>query len=569
MAGLEQHAEHLAPQLNRRHALEQLDAAFVGHALVFGVARLERLTGQVVQVRAFGRGEQRPVPLFDDTLHEQVGNPVGGVHVVGATTIVAGVLAQVEELLDVHVPGFQVGAHGALALAALVDRHGGVIGHFQEGHDALRLAVGALDVGAHGANARPVVTETARKLGKERIVANGAENAVKIIRNGGQIAGRELRAQGAGVEQGRGAAHEIEGREQLVELDGTLFAVDLIDRKPHRHAHEEGLRQLDAMALMVDEVAVVQGLQTEIGELQVTVGVQRLAEAGKVIAAQFGVEQFMLDALENEGAEGLGIAPIHIRLGGVLRGQHQVGQRLGAQLIHQQACRDVGIIGILLDQGPSTHDQRSGDLVLGHAVIQVAQGLVENRHGIRTRQSGARLVHQRTDAGDIQGLDAAIIHLDVQHTGWRSGISLPVLLGALTGAGFTVQNVSASDLVMPFAHQRQFDLILHVLDVDRATTRRASLEGRHHGFGQFGDRLMDTHGGRRRATLDRQKGLGQGNIDLAWIETSHLAITAHDAELTRHIQCDIPHRLGGQRGGMWLLDRRRSRSGRNHDGVST
>jgi hypothetical protein len=65
---------------------------------------------------------------------------------VRAAAVVTGVLAQVEEFLDVEVPGFQVGAHRALALATLVDRDGGVVDHLEEGHDALALAVGALDV---------------------------------------------------------------------------------------------------------------------------------------------------------------------------------------------------------------------------------------------------------------------------------------------------------------------------------------------------------------------------------------------------------------------------------------
>jgi hypothetical protein len=80
---------------------------------------------------------------------------------VGAAAVVAGVLAQFQEFLDVHVPGFQEGAHRALALAALVHRDGGVVGHFQEGHDALRFAVGALDVGAQAAHRGPVVAQAA------------------------------------------------------------------------------------------------------------------------------------------------------------------------------------------------------------------------------------------------------------------------------------------------------------------------------------------------------------------------------------------------------------------------
>jgi hypothetical protein len=74
-----------------------------------------------VQVGRVVGAEEGPVALLPDPLHEQVGDPVGRVHVVGAAALVAGVLAQVEEVLDVEVPGLEVGAHGALALAALVD----------------------------------------------------------------------------------------------------------------------------------------------------------------------------------------------------------------------------------------------------------------------------------------------------------------------------------------------------------------------------------------------------------------------------------------------------------------
>src|SRR5690606_9624729 len=161
VAGLEQHREHLAPQVLGLNNLVQLDLAVLDQGFVVLVALLEGLAGQVVQVRYFGWREQGPLAVFEDALHEQVRNPVGGVHVVGTTTVVTGVLAQFEEFLDVHVPGFQVGAHGALALAALVHGHSGVVDHFQEGHDALGFAVGALDVGAQRAHRGPVVAQTA------------------------------------------------------------------------------------------------------------------------------------------------------------------------------------------------------------------------------------------------------------------------------------------------------------------------------------------------------------------------------------------------------------------------
>jgi succinate dehydrogenase / fumarate reductase membrane anchor subunit len=58
------------------------------------------------------------VAVFHHALHEKIRHPVGGIHVVRTATVIAGVFAQLDELFDVHVPGFKIGAHGSLALAA-------------------------------------------------------------------------------------------------------------------------------------------------------------------------------------------------------------------------------------------------------------------------------------------------------------------------------------------------------------------------------------------------------------------------------------------------------------------
>jgi hypothetical protein len=107
---------------------------------------------------------------------------------VRAAAVVAGVLAQLEEFLDVQVPGFQVGADGALALAALVDRHGRVVDHLQERHHALRFAVGALDVAAQRAHAGPVVAQAAGEFGQQRVFLDRLVDAVQVIGHGGQVA---------------------------------------------------------------------------------------------------------------------------------------------------------------------------------------------------------------------------------------------------------------------------------------------------------------------------------------------------------------------------------------------
>jgi len=69
---------------------------------------------------------------------------------VGAAAVVTRVAAELEELEDVVVPGLEVGAAGALALAALVDGDELVVVELEEGDDALGLAVGAGDVRAGG-----------------------------------------------------------------------------------------------------------------------------------------------------------------------------------------------------------------------------------------------------------------------------------------------------------------------------------------------------------------------------------------------------------------------------------
>ena len=127
---------------------------------------------------------------------------------------------------------FQVGADGALALAALVDGHRRVVDDLEERHHALRFAVGALDVGAQRAHPRPVVAQAAGELGQQRVFLDRLVDAVQVVRHRGQVAGRQLRAQRAAVEQRRRAGHEVEARQHLVELDRARFAVDLVQARP-------------------------------------------------------------------------------------------------------------------------------------------------------------------------------------------------------------------------------------------------------------------------------------------------------------------------------------------------
>ena len=64
----------------------------------------------------------------------------------------------------------------------------------------------------------------------------------------------------------------------MVELDCARFAIDFVERQTHGNAHVESLRHFDASTLNVQEVAVIQSLQTKVTELQITIGNQRLGK---------------------------------------------------------------------------------------------------------------------------------------------------------------------------------------------------------------------------------------------------------------------------------------------------
>ena len=521
MAGLEQHRQHLAPQVLGRHALEQLDLATVGLGFIGHVGFFEGLADLVVQVGAGGGREQRPVATFHHALHEQVGNPVRRVHVVGAAAVVAGVLAQLQELFDVQVPGLEVRAHRALALAALVHGHGRVVDHLQERHHALALAVGALDVGAQRTHVGPVVAQATGELGQQRVFLQRLIDAVEVVGHRGQVAAGQLRTTGAGIEQRGRARHEVEGRQHVVELDGTRLAVDLVQRQAHGHAHEEGLRQLDAGFVDVQEVAVVQRLQAQVVELQVALGLQGRAQAGQVELHQLLVQQLGLHALLDEGREVLGVLRGHVGLHG-LEAQHFL-----ADGVQQQAGGGAGVAGVLLDQRAGGQDGGLVHFFDGHAVVQVAAGFREDGLGADVgTQVGTGRLHQHLQARIVQRHAHAVLGDEQRMRG--SGFGRRHLAGTLLRTALAVQHIGTRHFMVATAHQAQFHLVLHVLDVEGAATRARAQQRTHHVLGQAVHRLAHAGRGRALGAVHRQEGLHQRDGDLVGLEGHHRAVAAQD-----------------------------------------
>ena len=107
---------------------------------------------------------------------------------MGPTPVVTGILAKLQELFDIEVPRFQVGAYSALAFAALIDGDSRVVHDLQKGHHPLRFAIRPFDVRTQRADPCPVVAKAARKLGQQGVFLDGLINAIEVIGHGGQVA---------------------------------------------------------------------------------------------------------------------------------------------------------------------------------------------------------------------------------------------------------------------------------------------------------------------------------------------------------------------------------------------
>ena len=154
---------------------------------------------------------------------------------MGAAAIVPGVLAQLQELLDVEVPGFEVAADAPLRLPPWLTATATSLATFMKGMTPWLLPLVPL-MWLPSARNRCVqsLPRPPENLREQRVVAQRLRRCRRgrpamVVRK----QRRELRTVGAtGVEQRGRAAHEIEGREHFVELDGAGFAVDSFSVRP-------------------------------------------------------------------------------------------------------------------------------------------------------------------------------------------------------------------------------------------------------------------------------------------------------------------------------------------------
>jgi hypothetical protein len=402
VAGLGEGAHHLRVELTRRHLL------LVQPGLLGGdVGALEVVTEQVGEVRNLLGVEQAPLPVLLDALHEQVGDPVGDVEVVGAPGVVAGVVAQLEEVLDVGVPRLEVDACRTLATATLVDRGDRGVERAQPRNDAIGEPVRALDEAALGAHPVPGDTDAAgelRQLGDVGVTLVDAFEAV--LGRIEQVAARHLAVCGAGVEQRRARRQVGERRHQVVEADRLVD----VGAQPAGHAQEEVLRRLDDLAArrVAQQVAVVDGAQTEELEAAVAVGVDGRVEGR-------GVRVDEREHLVRDQAFGVADRD---RLGeprDVLVADLLVDHR------GQQPRGELGVVRLLDDEPGSGADGQVVEFPGGRPVGERRDRAGGDTHRIDTEEPFGGPGDGVDDLVDVDGLQRSAALLDPHAAGGRLG----------------------------------------------------------------------------------------------------------------------------------------------------
>ena len=291
VACLKQHRQHPLPNLDRWDLLTP-DLAAVCLLFVGQIRLLKLLAVAVVQIRHLAGAEERPVLPGLHPLHEKVGDPVGRVHVVATTTVVPGVFPQLEEIKQVVVPGLQVRTAGALSFPTLVHCHQQVIVQLQERNHPLAFSVGAANIAAGPAYARPRAAQATRPFGEHRVLRHAPlHDPVDRIVDPVQVAGGELAVVGAGVEKRWRRGAEPAALVEVVQLDRPLFPVlGLGVEQSHRDPHPEELGRLQAAAhrrlLVDDQIAVIQRLYAQEIKLQVRQRVERRRHLVDVVLKQ-------------------------------------------------------------------------------------------------------------------------------------------------------------------------------------------------------------------------------------------------------------------------------------------
>ena len=527
MAGFEDGLEHLLPEIDGRDLASE-DLAGLGEGFVLFVARFKGTAVQLMQVGDFVGAEESPIATGFHALHEEVGNPVGGVEVVGAAAFVTGVHPKLEEVFDVVVPNFEVGTARATAFATLVHGDELVIVQFQERDDALRFPIGTFDVAAGAAHGRPGAAKAACPFGKESIfgdaaVHDGLDAVVHLV----EVAGGELAMQGAAVEERGRAGAEPAAFVHAVDADDfVLRGLFLGNIQAHGDTHPEELGGFEPLGgfdfLIDDEVAVVEGLDAQEVKVEVRGRVQGVSKLVEIKLKQAWVVAVDFDPTAQVAAEGAAVVFLELidAIADDVPGEHffvDVGEKDAACefaevsiTLHERFCiENDGLLEVVQrDVAVDGAAQFHLDLMAGEAEIEAE--------------------HAEVDAflqvGAIPKEGFAIGGFDKD----QGLLLLAVLLGGDGGFSFlrfthfgaqgSILDVGTGYFEEALLHQLLLDEVLHVFDVDELFVFLSD---------EAADGLGDTdcRGG---VHFQGKEGLADGDLDLVVVPGHELSAAADD-----------------------------------------
>ncbi len=147
------------------------------------------------------------------------------------------------------------------------------------------------------------------------------------------------------------------------------------------------------------------------------------------------------------------------------------------------------------------------------------------RSGSTSAQAVAGRLDQFRHPRDVErALDAVVEDVDTDDVGLADLLFVRAFLRAL----FTIQDIGARDFVLASAHQREFDLILDFLDMNRAAIGLALHQRGDDDVGEL--RRQFAHACRcgALASVDREERLGDRDGDLGGLEADYRAVAAND-----------------------------------------
>ena len=142
--------------------------------------------------------------------------------------------------------------------------------------------------------------------------------------------------------------------------------------------------------------------------------------------------------------------------------------------------------------------------------------------------------------------------VDLRRVRLRGGALRFLLQAAFFHVLGAVQHVGARHVMLARAHQRQLDLVLHVLDMEGAARWLAAHQGRDHAGGQLLNHVAHTCRFLTLVAVDGQKGLGHGDRNFRRLERHDRAVAADDAVVAERAD-DVPSgRLPAPFGATWI-----------------